>query len=149
MVDKLTASLLCSRLPVTMSFVGAALMRAAARRLGPASLHPVAFRWYSSGPEHTSLKSVPYGTTLKQEGGHSGPSKPLPRSADVVVIGGGSLGCQTLYHLAMMGMKNAILLERDRLTAGTTWHTAGTAGASESLCAIHWVSLSLDPVLCV
>lgn len=47
------------------------------------------------------------------------------RSADVVVIGGGSLGCQTIYHLAKMGMTNVVLLERDRLTAGTTWHTAG------------------------
>lgn len=47
------------------------------------------------------------------------------RSADVVVIGGGSLGCQTVYHLAKMGMSNVVLLERDRLTAGTTWHTAG------------------------
>lgn len=47
------------------------------------------------------------------------------RSADVVVIGGGSLGCQTIYHLAKMGLTNAVLLERDRLTAGTTWHTAG------------------------
>lgn len=47
------------------------------------------------------------------------------RSADVVVIGGGSLGCQTVYHLAKMGMTNVVLLERDRLTAGTTWHTAG------------------------
>uniref|UniRef100_A0A4W5MLA7 Sarcosine dehydrogenase n=1 Tax=Hucho hucho TaxID=62062 RepID=A0A4W5MLA7_9TELE len=42
-----------------------------------------------------------------------------------VVIGGGSLGCQTVYHLAKMGMTNVVLLERDRLTAGTTWHTAG------------------------
>lgn len=49
------------------------------------------------------------------------------RSADAVVIGGGSLGCQTIYHLAKMGMTNVVLLERDRLTAGTTWHTAGRA----------------------
>lgn len=48
------------------------------------------------------------------------------RAADVVVIGGGSLGCQTIYHLAKMGMTNVVLLERDRLTAGTTWHTAGS-----------------------
>ena len=47
------------------------------------------------------------------------------RAADVVVIGGGSLGCQTVYHLAKMGLTNVVLLERDRLTAGTTWHTAG------------------------
>uniref|UniRef100_A0A673HZ30 Sarcosine dehydrogenase, mitochondrial-like n=1 Tax=Sinocyclocheilus rhinocerous TaxID=307959 RepID=A0A673HZ30_9TELE len=44
---------------------------------------------------------------------------------NVVVIGGGSLGCQTLYHLCKLGMTNVVLLERDRLTAGTTWHTAG------------------------
>lgn len=43
----------------------------------------------------------------------------------MVVIGGGSLGCQTTYHLAKMGLTNVVLLERDRLTAGTTWHTAG------------------------
>lgn len=39
--------------------------------------------------------------------------------------GGGSLGCQTLYHLAKKGVTNAVLLEKDKLTAGTTWHTAG------------------------
>lgn len=49
----------------------------------------------------------------------------LPSSADVVIIGGGVIGCSTLYHLTEMGMKNAILIEKDSLTAGTTWHTAG------------------------
>ncbi|KAL9919954.1 LOW QUALITY PROTEIN: sarcosine dehydrogenase [Glossina fuscipes fuscipes] len=48
----------------------------------------------------------------------------LPHEVDVVVIGGGSAGCHTLYHLAKRGVK-AILLERAKLTAGTTWHTAG------------------------
>lgn len=52
------------------------------------------------------------------------PSKELPASADVVIIGGGSAGCHTLYHLAKRGVK-AVLLERAKLTAGTTWHTAG------------------------
>lgn len=51
--------------------------------------------------------------------------KSVPSSADVVVIGGGSLGTSTLYHLAKYGIKNAILLEKDQLTAGTTWHSAG------------------------
>lgn len=50
----------------------------------------------------------------------------------MVVIGGGSLGCQTTYHLAKMGMTNVVLLERDRLTAGTTWHTAGQASPRPS-----------------
>ena len=48
----------------------------------------------------------------------------LPSSADVVVIGGGSIGASTLYHLAEQGV-NAVLLEKDQMTAGTTWHSAG------------------------
>ncbi|XP_051158865.1 sarcosine dehydrogenase, mitochondrial [Leptopilina boulardi] len=48
----------------------------------------------------------------------------LPESADVVIIGGGSAGCNALYNLAKNG-KNAILLEKSKLTSGTTWHTAG------------------------
>jgi len=43
----------------------------------------------------------------------------------VVIIGGGVIGCSTLYHLAKMGMTNTVLLEKAQLTAGTTWHTAG------------------------
>ena len=49
----------------------------------------------------------------------------VPEHADVVVIGGGSLGSSTLYHLMKHGVKNAVLLEKDQLTAGTTWHSAG------------------------
>ncbi|XP_052753764.1 sarcosine dehydrogenase, mitochondrial [Galleria mellonella] len=45
-------------------------------------------------------------------------------SADVVVIGGGIAGCNTLYQLTKRGV-NAILLERSKITSGTTWHTAG------------------------
>lgn len=37
--------------------------------------------------------------------------------------GGGSIGCNTLYHLTKLGVKNAVLLERNHLTSGTTWHT--------------------------
>lgn len=48
----------------------------------------------------------------------------LPQSAEVIIIGGGSAGCHTFYHLAKKGVK-AVLLERAKLTAGTTWHTAG------------------------
>nr|CAB3265865.1 sarcosine dehydrogenase, mitochondrial-like [Phallusia mammillata] len=49
----------------------------------------------------------------------------LPTEADVVVIGGGSIGCSTTYHLAKYGAGKVALLEKDKLTAGTTWHTAG------------------------
>ncbi len=49
----------------------------------------------------------------------------LPSRARVVVIGGGIIGTSVAYHLAKMGWKDVVLLERDRLTAGTTWHAAG------------------------
>ena len=49
----------------------------------------------------------------------------LPQRARVVVIGGGVIGCSVAYHLAHMGWKDVVLLERDRLTSGTTWHSAG------------------------
>jgi 4-methylaminobutanoate oxidase (formaldehyde-forming) len=49
----------------------------------------------------------------------------LPKHARVVVIGGGIIGTSVAYHLAKMGVKDVVLLERDRLTSGTTWHAAG------------------------
>ncbi len=52
-------------------------------------------------------------------------SKSLPQHAQVVVIGGGIIGCSVAYHLAGMGLKDVVLLERDQLTSGTTWHAAG------------------------
>ena len=48
--------------------------------------------------------------------------KKLPSSTKVVVIGGGVVGCSVAYHLAKFGWKDTILLERDQLTSGTTWH---------------------------
>src|SRR5690349_16925654 len=53
------------------------------------------------------------------------PDQVLPKHARVVVIGGGVIGCSVAYHLAHMGCKDVVLLERDRLTSGTTWHAAG------------------------
>src|SRR3974390_1355478 len=49
----------------------------------------------------------------------------LPPHARVVIIGGGIIGCSVAYHLAHLGWKDVVLLERDRLTSGTTWHAAG------------------------
>jgi glycine cleavage system aminomethyltransferase T/glycine/D-amino acid oxidase-like deaminating enzyme len=45
--------------------------------------------------------------------------------ADVVVVGGGVVGCSVAYHLAKLGVQNVVLLERRQLTCGTTWHAAG------------------------
>ncbi|KAB2850048.1 MAG: FAD-dependent oxidoreductase [Hyphomicrobiaceae bacterium] len=49
----------------------------------------------------------------------------LPSQARVVVIGGGAVGCSALYHLASRGLTDALLLEMDELTSGSTWHAAG------------------------
>jgi 4-methylaminobutanoate oxidase (formaldehyde-forming) len=48
----------------------------------------------------------------------------LPESARAIVIGGGVIGCSVAYHLADLGC-DVVLLERDQLTSGTTWHAAG------------------------
>ena len=49
----------------------------------------------------------------------------IPDRARVVVIGGGIIGTSVAYHLAQCGVTDVVLLERDRLTSGTTWHAAG------------------------
>ena len=52
----------------------------------------------------------------------------LPSSARIVVIGGGIVGCSTAYHLGKMGYTDTVLLERKKLTSGTTFHAAGLVG---------------------
>lgn len=49
----------------------------------------------------------------------------LPTHARAVIVGGGVIGTSIAYHLAQLGWKDIVLLERDRLTSGTTWHAAG------------------------
>ena len=46
-------------------------------------------------------------------------------SANVVVIGGDIVGCSIAYHLTQLGISDVVLLERKKLTSGTTWHAAG------------------------
>ncbi len=62
----------------------------------------------------------------------------VPKHAKVVIIGGGIIGCSIAYHLGHLGCKDVVLLERDKLTSGTTWHAAGlmvTFGSlSETAC---------------
>ncbi len=52
----------------------------------------------------------------------------FPKSARVVIIGGGVAGCSVAYHLAKLGWTDVVLLERKQLTSGTTWHAAGLIG---------------------
>ena len=54
--------------------------------------------------------------------------KKYPSCTKVVVVGGGVIGCSVAYHLTKFGWKDVVLLERDQLTSGTTWHAAGLMG---------------------
>lgn len=49
----------------------------------------------------------------------------IPSQARVVIIGGGVAGCSVAYHLTKLGWSDVVLLERKKLTSGTTWHAAG------------------------
>ena len=53
----------------------------------------------------------------------------LPAAARVVIIGGGIIGCSVAYHLAKLGWRDVVLLERKQLSCGTTWHAAGLVRA--------------------
>jgi len=52
----------------------------------------------------------------------------VPKTARAVIIGGGVSGCSVAYHLAKAGWTDIVLLERQKLTSGTTWHAAGLIG---------------------
>jgi 4-methylaminobutanoate oxidase (formaldehyde-forming) len=72
--------------------------------------------------------------------------KKLPLNSKVVVIGGGVAGCSVAYHLAKFGWKDTVLLERDQLTSGTTWHAAGLVGqlgATATITKLRKYSLNL------
>ena len=72
--------------------------------------------------------------------------KELPKSTKVVIIGGGIAGCSVAYHLAKYGWKDVVLLERDQLTSGTTWHAAGLVsqlGATATITKLRKYSLDL------
>src|SRR6516162_8226038 len=49
----------------------------------------------------------------------------LPQQAQVVIVGGGVIGCSIAYHLAKAGCRDVVLLEKATLTSGTSWHAAG------------------------
>lgn len=70
--------------------------------------------------------------------------------ARVVVIGGGVVGCSILFHLAKMGWKDLVLLERRELTCGSTWHAAGqihTINANSNLSSLQGYTLRFYPEL--
>ncbi len=71
--------------------------------------------------------------------------------ARVVVIGGGIAGCSTLYHLTQEGWSDVVLVERDELTSGSTWHAAAQVtqfGGNQTMIALKQHSIKLYKELC-
>jgi sarcosine dehydrogenase len=56
----------------------------------------------------------------------------LPSHARIVIIGGGTIGCSIAYHLAKLGERDVVLIEKSGLTHGSTWHAAGLVGQLRS-----------------
>ena len=66
--------------------------------------------------------------------------------AQVVVIGGGVVGCSVIYHLTKFGMTDVVLIERSELTSGSTWHAAGgfhTLNADTNMAALQGYTIRL------
>lgn len=63
-------------------------------------------------------------------------SQTLPSHAEIVVIGGGIIGCSTAYHLARDHKADVVLLEQGQITSGSTWHAAGLVGQLRSSASI-------------
>ena len=74
------------------------------------------------------------------------PDKIIKSQARVVVIGGGIAGCSTLYHLTREGWSDVVLVERDELTSGSTWHAAAQVtqfGANQTMVGLKRYSIDL------
>ena len=74
----------------------------------------------------------------------------MKTNARVVVVGGGMMGASLLYHLALEGCSDTVLIEKGELTSGSTWHAAGQCPSitgSYNLAKIHAYSNELYPKL--
>ena len=70
----------------------------------------------------------------------------FPTTARVVIIGGGAVGVSSLYHLARSGWTDCVLLEKNELTSGSTWHAAGgfhTLNADTNMAALQGYTIRL------
>ena len=71
----------------------------------------------------------------------------FPTTARVVIIGGGAVGASALYHLAKAGWTDCVLLEKNELTAGSTWHAAGNVPTFLDLLVDHEHAALFDRAL--
>src|SRR4051794_9650893 len=91
--------------------------------LAPRGNHPTAT------PPPGRVVPAPRGQVAVPESGSSRwRMADFPASARAVVVGGGIVGCSTAYHLAKLGWRETIILERHKLTSGSTHHAAGLVG---------------------
>ncbi|XP_074618292.1 pyruvate dehydrogenase phosphatase regulatory subunit, mitochondrial-like isoform X5 [Acropora palmata] len=70
-----------------------------------------------------------FGTSQQR---HLNSDASLPKEAEIVICGGGIVGCSVAYHLAKLGWRDVLLLEQGSLTCGTTWHAVGLLGKLRS-----------------
>src|SRR6185503_1450297 len=70
-----------------------------------------------TAPEHLAYRDLDIASALS--------ASRLPSGARIVIVGGGIAGASIAYHLALAGESDVVLIERVRLTGGTTWHAAG------------------------
>ena len=70
-----------------------------------------------TAPEHLAYRDLDIASALS--------ASRLPSGARIVIVGGGIAGASIAYHLALAGESDVVLIERGRLTNGTTWHAAG------------------------
>lgn len=92
------------------------------------------FRWLGLQSLSPTRRRLLHGASHVRDGGVTA-EPTLPAHARVCIIGGGIIGNSIAYHLAQAGCSDVLLLERDKLTSGTTWHSAGLVVTFGSLSA--------------
>ena len=127
----------------SLTSLQARALRGVRRRLAAGAAAMDGAHAHSAPPSVSIAAAIPTSSCLACVGGrrrsrnfHSSPSAPsneIPASANVVIIGGGIIGTSVAYHLGKLGVPDVVLLEKDRLTSGTTWHAAGLINTFGSL----------------